>query len=70
MKLYGIRNCDTVKKARKWLDDAGIDYGDSNDAFFANVAAHFDNTQLKTLIQDQDGKPKTLKKDNVQILAR
>ncbi|MDK8464964.1 ArsC family reductase [Marinobacter sp. SS13-12] len=26
MKLYGIRNCDTVKKARKWLDDAGIDY--------------------------------------------
>ena len=26
MKLYGIRNCDTVKKARKWLDDAGLDY--------------------------------------------
>lgn len=26
MKVYGIRNCDTVKKARKWLDDAGIDY--------------------------------------------
>ena len=26
MKLYGIRNCDTVKKARKWLGDAGIDY--------------------------------------------
>lgn len=24
MKLYGIKNCDTVKKARKWLDDAGI----------------------------------------------
>lgn len=22
--LYGIPNCDTVKKARKWLDDAGI----------------------------------------------
>jgi len=26
MKLYGIRNCDTVKKARKWLDDQGVSY--------------------------------------------
>ena len=24
--LYGIKNCDTVKKARKWLDAQGIDY--------------------------------------------
>lgn len=24
--LYGIKNCDTVKKARKWLDDQGIAY--------------------------------------------
>ena len=24
--LYGIPNCDTVKKARKWLDTQGIDY--------------------------------------------
>ena len=24
--LYGIKNCDTVKKARKWLDSEGIDY--------------------------------------------
>ncbi|WP_375171208.1 ArsC family reductase [Marinobacter sp.] len=24
MKLYGIRNCDTVKKARKWLEEQGI----------------------------------------------
>jgi Spx/MgsR family transcriptional regulator len=24
--LYGIPNCDTVKKARAWLADAGIDY--------------------------------------------
>ena len=22
--VYGIRNCDTVKKARRWLDDHGI----------------------------------------------
>ena len=24
--LYGIRNCDTVKKARAWLDGQGIAY--------------------------------------------
>ncbi len=24
--LYGIKNCDTVKKARKWLDARGVDY--------------------------------------------
>ena len=24
--LYGIPNCDAVKKARTWLDQAGLDY--------------------------------------------
>jgi arsenate reductase len=24
--IYGIKNCDTVRKARKWLDGQGIDY--------------------------------------------
>ena len=24
--MYGIRNCDTVKKARGWLDAAGVTY--------------------------------------------
>ena len=24
--LYGIKNCDTVRKARKWLDAHGVDY--------------------------------------------
>ncbi|TNF36586.1 MAG: arsenate reductase [Gammaproteobacteria bacterium] len=24
--LYGIPNCDTVKKARRWLDDHGVAY--------------------------------------------
>lgn len=24
--LYGIKNCDTVKKARKWLDEAGVEH--------------------------------------------
>lgn len=26
MIIYGIKNCDTVKKARKFLDEAGVDY--------------------------------------------
>lgn len=26
MILYGIRNCDTVKKARAWLDGHGVEY--------------------------------------------
>lgn len=24
--LYGIKNCDTIKKARKWLEQQGIEY--------------------------------------------
>jgi arsenate reductase (glutaredoxin) len=26
MKLYGIPNCNTVKKARMWLDEHGVSY--------------------------------------------
>ncbi|MDJ0979399.1 MAG: ArsC family reductase [Erythrobacter sp.] len=26
LQVYGIPNCDTVKKARKWLDANGLDY--------------------------------------------
>ncbi|WP_163835010.1 ArsC family reductase [Spartinivicinus ruber] len=26
IKLYGIKNCDTVKKAKKWLDEQQIAY--------------------------------------------
>jgi arsenate reductase len=26
MKMYGIKNCDTIKKASKWLDNNGIDF--------------------------------------------
>ena len=24
--LYGIRNCDTIRKARRWLDEHGVEY--------------------------------------------
>lgn len=26
MTMYGIRNCDTIKKARAWLESQGVDY--------------------------------------------
>ncbi|MEW5769764.1 MAG: ArsC family reductase [Pseudomonadota bacterium] len=26
MKIYGIPNCSTVKKARAWLEERGLDY--------------------------------------------
>ena len=26
LTIYGIKNCDTMKKAFKWLADAGIEY--------------------------------------------
>ena len=26
LTLFGIKNCDTMKKARQWLDDAGVSY--------------------------------------------
>jgi arsenate reductase len=24
--IYGIKNCDTIKKARRWLEARGVDY--------------------------------------------
>ena len=24
--MFGIKNCDTIKKARAWLDERGVDY--------------------------------------------
>lgn len=26
IKIYGIKSCDTIKKALKWLDDKGVEY--------------------------------------------
>lgn len=40
--LYGIRNCDTVKKARAWLEGRGVDY-----AFHDCKAAGIDEARLR-----------------------
>ena len=46
VRLYGIRNCDTVKKARAWLDAAGISY-DFHDYKTAGV----DRTRLEGWVE-------------------
>jgi arsenate reductase len=40
--IYGIKNCDTMKKARTWLDKAGVDY-----AFHDYKAAGIDRAHLE-----------------------
>ncbi len=41
--LYGIKNCDTMKKARAWLGKRGIEY-----AFHDYKAAGIERTKLET----------------------
>lgn len=38
--IYGIRNCDTMKKARAWLDARGVDYDFHDYKARGIVAAH------------------------------
>ena len=45
--LYGIKNCDTVKKARKWLDTNAIEY-----VFHDFRVDGLDEKQIKTWIKD------------------
>lgn len=40
--IYGIKNCDTMKKARTWLDKAGVEY-----AFHDYKASGIDKATLE-----------------------
>jgi arsenate reductase len=40
--IYGIKNCDTMKKARSWLEKHGVDY-----AFHDYKTAGIDRTNLE-----------------------
>jgi arsenate reductase len=42
LKLYGIRNCDTMKRARAWLDARGVAY-----AFHDYKAEGIDRARLE-----------------------
>jgi len=45
--LYGIRNCDTIKKARAWLDGHGIAY-----EFHDYKKAGLDAVLLRTWVEE------------------
>lgn len=47
--LYGIKNCDTVKKARKWLEDRGIEY-----SFHDFRVDGLDEDQVRSWLQELD----------------
>jgi arsenate reductase (glutaredoxin) len=44
--IYGIRNCDTMKKARNWLESHGIEY-----AFHDYKEAGIDKARLETWVK-------------------
>jgi arsenate reductase len=46
LTLYGIKNCDTMKKARAWLDGKGVAY-----AFHDYKAAGIDRASLERWVQ-------------------
>lgn len=45
--VYGIKNCDTVKKARAWLDARGVDY-----AFHDCKTAGVDEARLRSWVAE------------------
>ena len=44
--IYGIKNCDTMKKARAWLDQHGVDY-----AFHDYKTAGIDRARLERWVK-------------------
>ena len=44
--IYGIKNCDTMKKAFKWLDEHGVEY-----EFHDYKKAGLDEKQLKVWVK-------------------
>ena len=47
IKLYGIPNCDTMKKARAWLAEHGVDY-----EFHDYKKLGIDETRLRTWVRE------------------
>ncbi len=50
--IYGIRNCDTMKKARAWLDGHGVAY-----AFHDYKAAGIDRPRLEGWVRELGWEP-------------
>lgn len=45
--MYGIKNCDTIKKARTWLEGHGVDY-----RFHDYKAEGIDKARLETWVKE------------------
>lgn len=52
IKLYGIPNCDTMKKARAWLVEHGVDY-----AFHDYKKAGVDEKMLRAWVRELGWQP-------------
>ena len=52
LTMYGIKNCDTIKKARAWLDTRGIAY-----AFHDYKTAGLDRKQLEDWAREVGWEP-------------
>lgn len=57
--LYGLNNCDTCRKARKWLDNAGVKY-----RFVDYRAEPVSATRLKTWARELGGWDKLINKSS------
>jgi len=52
LTMYGIKNCDTVAKARKWLEARGLDY-----AFHDYKTAGIDRARLEGWVAEFGWEP-------------
>lgn len=52
LTMYGIKNCDTVAKARKWLEDQGLAY-----AFHDYKASGIDRSCLEAWVDELGWEP-------------
>jgi len=59
--LYGIPNCDTIKKARKWLTDHGVDY-----EFHDYKKKGVDEARLRAWVKELGWEPVGLRLNRLQ----
>lgn len=52
LTMYGIKNCDTVAKARKWLEERGLTY-----AFHDYKAVGIDRPRLEAWVDELGWEP-------------
>lgn len=74
LTLYGIKNCDTVKKARKWLEQNNIAYrfhDYRSDGLTPELLAQFaDNLGWNTLLNRSSSSWRQLTSDQQTDLTR